>query len=187
MDLESVLKQLESEGIPETIDRKHKLRTKESAILKAEFGKPYHLCIVMLTQGLIPGPSRQVDIMKFLNERGCDMTNQKINNDLTFAIRKFDIAQFIDPDFKGIKKIDALSDWHGTCCFCFKTYEPDGRTKAACHECMGVKPLSKTKKTCACGNKFYETALNGHLCQACVVRNKQHSESTINVYYSGVM
>lgn len=186
-ELRNVLEQLEKEGIPHAIDKKHKLRKKESDILKSEFGKPYHLCIVMLNQGLIKGPSRQVDIKNYLNKKGCNLTNQQISNDLTFAIRRFGISSFIKTRVAGIRNIDKISDWHGRCCFCLKEYTPDSRTIAACHECMGVKPLSKKKKTCSCGEKFFETAENGHLCRTCMTRNKQYSESTINVYYNGVM
>lgn len=135
----------------------------------------------------------QAERVKFFVSKGSNLTSSRVNNDISFSAKKYGILPLLNSIAykKNVPVPHGNEDkyeYKGPCISCNTQFVRDSRAKGCvCHSCMGTRPLNRKEKKCVCGDTFYTGPDNDILCQTCMSRNKYHTDSTINVYYSGVM
>lgn len=191
--LKTVLEKITKQRLPHKLDQKMRTRKELAAESRKKFNKPYHLAIIELNQGLMPGYPRmtQKEIAALFQPDQDNLYSGKmISNDIRRAASNFEIKDLMRNNVAIIKKngekhitvVGEKQEKHG-CIICGKEFESTADCLLGHRKCFGLpKPPSGIKRCLKCQKEFRQTPTNWHVCTDCTAVNLRQGETSYRAH-----
>ncbi len=173
------LQRLETTDLPGKLDAKLKNRAQLAQIAQETFGHSYHVSLIMLNQGLMPGyertPYKEIASV-FYPSYTPAAARKRVASDITRAKQFFSVGSLFSRNYNkmiaGVPTPTAITKKEDeNVCICGKTFTASSHSRALCPDCAS-KPSYKRRKCSQCGEMFRQTDKNRMRCETCTNRDR---------------